>query len=85
MIITNFKLTISAQTVIRIVIDNAEKVMTISIDNLTVSTKAASGATIGTLTQTDSGGTVRTSNFALTEDSARDCRHDADKDEPLGA
>ena len=44
--------------------------MTISIDNLTLSTKAASGATIGTLTQTDSGGTVRASNFALTENSA---------------
>jgi hypothetical protein len=27
----------------RIVIDNAEKVMTISIDNVTVSTKAAAG------------------------------------------
>ena len=44
--------------------------MTVSIDNLTISTKAATNTTIGTLTVTDSGGTVRQSNFALTENSA---------------
>jgi hypothetical protein len=44
--------------------------MTISIDNLTVSTRATLNTTIGTLTLTDSGGTVRQTNYALTEDSA---------------
>jgi hypothetical protein len=44
--------------------------MTISIDNLTVSTKAAANTAIGALTVIDSGGTVRQSNFALTDDSA---------------
>jgi hypothetical protein len=48
----------------------AENAMTISIDNLAVSTKAAANTTIGTLTVIDSGGTVRQSNFALTENSA---------------
>jgi hypothetical protein len=44
--------------------------MTISIDNLAVSTKAAANTTVGTLTVTDSGGTVRQSNFPLNESSA---------------
>jgi hypothetical protein len=44
--------------------------MTVSLDIATISTKAAANATIGTLTLTDSGGTVRQANFALTEDSA---------------
>jgi hypothetical protein len=42
----------------------------ISIDNLTISTKAASGATVGTLTMTDSGGVARKANWMLTEGSA---------------
>ena len=44
--------------------------MAISIDNLTISTKAAANTTIGTLAVTDSGGSARQSNFILTEDSA---------------
>jgi hypothetical protein len=44
--------------------------MALSIDNLTVSTKAAANTTIGTLTLTDSGGTARQTNYALTENSA---------------
>jgi hypothetical protein len=42
----------------------------ISIDNIAISTKAASGATVGTLTMTDSGGVARKSNWILTEGTA---------------
>ena len=41
--------------------------MALSIDKLTVSTNAAVNTTIGTLTLTDSGGTVRQTNYALNE------------------
>ncbi len=44
--------------------------MTISIDKLTVSTKALANTTIGTFTVIDSGGTARQSNYVLTEASA---------------
>ena len=37
----------------------------IRISNLTVSTKAAAGATVGTLTMMNAGGTVQASNFTL--------------------
>jgi hypothetical protein len=37
----------------------------IRISNLTVSTKAAVGATVGTLTMMNAGGTVLASNFTL--------------------
>jgi hypothetical protein len=44
--------------------------MALSIDKLTVSTNAAANTTIGTLTLTDSGGTVRQTNYALNENAA---------------
>src|SRR5215813_3207828 len=40
----------------------------ISISNLTVSTKAAGGATVGTLTMMNAGKTALAANFTLTED-----------------
>lgn len=42
----------------------------ISMDNIAISTKAASGATVGTLTMTDSGGVARKANWMLTEGAA---------------
>jgi len=44
--------------------------MTISVDHLSFSTKVASGATVATLTLTDSGGTARKANWILTPSSA---------------
>jgi hypothetical protein len=44
--------------------------MALSIDKLTVSTKAAANTTIGTFTLTDSGGAVRQTNYALDENAA---------------
>jgi hypothetical protein len=44
--------------------------MTISITNLSISTKAAMGATVGTLNLIDETGTSRQANFILTEASA---------------
>ena len=40
----------------------------ISISNLTVSTTAAGGATVGTLTMMNAGKTALAANFTLTED-----------------
>ena len=42
----------------------------IRISNLTVSTTAAVGATIGALTMTNAGGTALTANFTLTKGAA---------------
>jgi hypothetical protein len=42
----------------------------ISINNSTVSTKAAVGATVGTLTMMNAGGTVLATNFILTKSAA---------------
>ena len=39
----------------------------ISISNLTISTKAAGGATVGTLTMMNAGKTALAANFTLTE------------------
>ena len=42
----------------------------LSISNLTVSTKAAAGATVGNLSLFDASGTLLTSHFQLTENCA---------------
>jgi hypothetical protein len=47
-----------------------EVCVTISINQLIVSTKAGAGAVIGTLSQIDSSGTARQTNFSLDEGSA---------------
>ena len=49
---------------------SAEKFMAISIDRLTVSTKALVGANIGVLTVKDASGAALTSEYTLTKNSA---------------
>jgi hypothetical protein len=64
------ELTIPIKSGISTVLANAEKFMAISISNLTVSTKAPVGTTIGALTVQDASGAALVGEYRSTKNSA---------------